>query len=62
MKKYSVAIPYHCTVFVKVEAKDISDALEKAYEKASPFLCHQCSDGLELGEINDEVPADIVEV
>jgi hypothetical protein len=62
MNKYSVSIPWHCSVFVKVEAENEEQARDKAIEKATPFLCHHCSENIELGEFNDDYDFDVVEI
>jgi len=33
MKKYSVPFSVVCTLYVQVEAEDVEDAIEKAYDK-----------------------------
>jgi hypothetical protein len=61
-KKWSVSIPWHASVCVRVEADTAEEAIEKAIEIAQPSLCHQCSDEIELGEWNNEVSSDAIEV
>lgn len=61
MKKFSVYIPWHCGILLKVEAQSKSDALNKAYEHY-PTLCHACSKHVQLGEINDDYSPEVIEV
>ena len=63
MKKYHVAMPFYATAFIKVEAENEEEAIEKAEREIGyPTLCHQCSHDVEMGEPNYEVEADAVEI
>jgi hypothetical protein len=58
-KRYSVSIPWHCSVVVCVDAQTAEEAKAVALEKVYPSICHQCSDELELGDINLECEPDV---
>jgi hypothetical protein len=63
MKKYSVAIPWHATVFIKVKAKNKKEAEVKALENSGASICYQCSrSGLEIGEYNEDCDIDVQEI
>ncbi len=62
MKKWSIAIPWHCTVFIEVEAETEKEAIEKGECRVYPTLCHQCTDHVELGESNSDIESDAVEI
>jgi len=51
-KKYSVCIVLSADSHVDVEADSPEEAAELAAcsDEASPFICHQCNDGFNLGE------------
>ena len=61
MKTYNVSIPWHCSVFVTVEAEDEYLAKEKALNEACPKVCHQCSNRVEIGEINFDYEPEVYE-
>jgi len=61
-KKYSVSIPWHCSVVVEVEAENAEEAAEKALNDVNPTLCHQCSDEVELGDCNVDFEPDVTEL
>jgi hypothetical protein len=62
MKTYSVSIPWHCEVLVKVQAKNKKQALKLAYDKADSQVCCHCSDHIQMSEANDDCKPDIVEI
>jgi hypothetical protein len=62
MKKYSVSIPWHCCVYVEVEAEDEKEAIEKALKDVYPNLCHQCANEVEMCEQNDDCEIDVEEL
>jgi hypothetical protein len=57
-----VIIPWHATVFVEVDAENKKEAEEKALDEAYPSLCHQCSNEIQIDEINDSAEIDISEI
>ena len=61
-KAYNVSIPWHCTVFVEVEAEDEYLAKEKALKECCWNLCHQCSDRVEIGEVNFDYEPEVYEL
>jgi hypothetical protein len=52
MKKWHVRIPMYADAFYEIEAENEEAAIEKAYERHSPSICHQCSQHIELGEFD----------
>ena len=62
LKKYSVSIPWFCSVIVQVEAAHKEEAEEKALREAGPSLCHQCSDNIDMGEWDSEGDVNVYEV
>jgi len=53
-KKYSVSVPMNASCIRIVEASSKEEALEKAIEKGSPVICHQCAGKLLVEDINEE--------
>ena len=51
--KYSVAISVDATVHVDVEAESKEAAERAAYKAARVSICHQCSRGLDVGDLGD---------
>jgi len=45
MSKFTVIVVFVADASVELEAKDAAEAIEKVWEhdRASPSLCHQCS-------------------
>jgi hypothetical protein len=62
MKRYSVVIPWHCSVIVKCEAENEEQAKEIALQKTFPTLCYCCSEEIELGEANLDYDPDVQEI
>ena len=62
MKKYIVRIPYFCTFLVEVEADSPAEGEGMAMSKAYPSLCHQCSNEIEIDEMNDAAEITVEEV
>lgn len=62
LKKYSVSIPWHASVIVKVKAKNEKEAAEQALADAYPSLCCHCSNEIYLDEANDDAEIDVMEV
>lgn len=50
MSKYTVGAYYDAVQWIEVEADSQDQAIAKAMKKAGPYLCHECSDGLDVGE------------
>lgn len=40
-------------MLVRVEAKNVKEAMRIASENASPSICHQCAGEVELGDMDD---------
>lgn len=62
MNKYSVSIPWHCSIIIEVEAKNKKAALESAVENAYPSLCCQCSGDIQMCEMNDDCEPDVQKI
>jgi hypothetical protein len=61
MKKYRVRIPYFCTVLVEVEAENEEEAKDAAVSEVYPSLCHECSNTVEMDEMNDDAEISVEE-
>lgn len=59
MTKYNVALPWHATIWITVEAKNKKEALNIAFNKVCPTLCHSCSKNIDLDEFNLAAEDDI---
>lgn len=58
MKSYRVTLTVDATTSVNVEAENEEEAKQKALEMATcPGLCRQCSDELDLGDIQEAIAA-----
>ncbi len=62
MAKYSVIIPWYCSVTINVEAETKEAALKKAVEQAHPSLCHHCSREIEMGDMVDHADIEVYPV
>lgn len=63
MREYSVAVPWHLTVFVKVKANNKKEAKEKGINEAYPSICSQCShNGIQIEEFNGDAEIDVEEI
>ena len=57
MKKWSVNIPIYASAnYNDIVAETEEEAIEKAYQKGIPTLCHHCSHEIEVGEYADGIP------
>lgn len=61
-KRWSVSVPWHAEVIVKVEADTEAQAIDKAERRAWPSLCYQCSREVVIGEANTEFPSEATEL
>jgi hypothetical protein len=52
MKKFFVSIPIYASATYKIKAETKEEALEKAYERGTPTICHQCSDEIEISDFD----------
>jgi hypothetical protein len=62
MKKYSVSIPWHCTMTVEVEAIDKEAAINKAHRGMRNSLCWACSTHVTLDSPNEDVDSEVEEL
>lgn len=62
MKEYSVCIALHASAYFKVKADSKEEAVKKAYKNMPVTVCNYCSDTVEIGEVNEEVEPDVVEL
>ena len=56
--KYDIGIEYFASESIQVEADNVEEALEKAYENSQAGLCHYCAKRLELGDVRGVVVYD----
>lgn len=61
MRKYSVSIPYNCSVIVEVTAKNKQEAVRKAYDNVDDVLCCSCSEHMQIDGPADEEP-DVIDL
>ena len=50
MPEYTVTFTTVASVNVRVEADDVDDAIDKAWDDAAITLCHQCARKVEVGD------------
>lgn len=67
MPEYKVYLSTPAEAFIKVEAEDPDDAIEKASDKLRVNLCHQCARQVDVGAgvweptaVFDEVSGELV--
>lgn len=62
MKRWSVSIPWHAALIVRVAATTEAEAIEKATKGAWPSLCHHCAGNVELCEMDESSKPEAIEV
>lgn len=51
MSKFGLYFETAASVYVEVEADDIDEAVDAAYQKLPGGLCHQCAGDYDIGDL-----------